>query len=82
MDYTVHGILHARMLEWVAVPFSRGYPPGVKLESVSPALAGGFFTTSATACGSVQISPFYNKSSRTELRTTILSMGLPLWLRL
>ena len=25
MDYTVHGILHARILEWVAFPFSRGY---------------------------------------------------------
>ena len=25
MDYTVHGILQARTLEWVAVPFSRGY---------------------------------------------------------
>ena len=24
MDYTVHGILWARMLEWVAFPFSRG----------------------------------------------------------
>ena len=24
VDYTVHGILQARMLEWVAVPFSRG----------------------------------------------------------
>ena len=24
MDYTVHGILQARVLEWVAVPFSRG----------------------------------------------------------
>ena len=24
MDYTVHGILQARMLEWVAVSFSRG----------------------------------------------------------
>ena len=23
-DYTVHGILQARILEWVAVPFSRG----------------------------------------------------------
>ena len=22
MDYTVHGILHARILEWVALPFS------------------------------------------------------------
>ena len=24
MDYTVHGILQARILEWVAVSFSRG----------------------------------------------------------
>jgi len=24
MDYTVHGILQARILEWIAVPFSRG----------------------------------------------------------
>ena len=24
MDYTVHGILHARILEWVPFPFSRG----------------------------------------------------------
>ena len=26
-DYTVHGILQARILEWVAVPFSRGISP-------------------------------------------------------
>ena len=26
MDYTVHGILQAGILEWVAVPFSRGSP--------------------------------------------------------
>ena len=25
MDYTIHGILQARILEWVAVPFSRGF---------------------------------------------------------
>ena len=27
MDYTVHGILQARTLEWVAIPFSRGNLP-------------------------------------------------------
>ena len=27
MDYTVHGILQSRVLEWVAVPFSRGTFP-------------------------------------------------------
>ena len=37
MDYTVHGILQARILEWVAIPFSRDLPnPGT--ESKSPAL--------------------------------------------
>ena len=25
MDYTVHGILQARILEWVAISFSRGF---------------------------------------------------------
>ena len=34
MDYTVHGILQARIQEWVAVPFSRGLPnPGIKPRS-------------------------------------------------
>ena len=29
MDYTVYGILQARILEWVAFPFSRGSNPGL-----------------------------------------------------
>ena len=34
MDYTVHGILQARILEGVAIPFSRGSSqPGIELES-------------------------------------------------
>ena len=37
MVYAVHGILQARILEWVAFPFSRGFPnPGIKPRS--PAL--------------------------------------------
>ena len=41
---SVHGLLQARILEWVAFP-SPGdlLDPGVK--SGSPVLAGGFFTT-------------------------------------
>ena len=31
MDYRVHGILQARLLEWVAVPFSRGIFPTQEL---------------------------------------------------
>ena len=31
MDYTAHGILQERILEWVAIPFSRGLTnPGIK----------------------------------------------------
>ena len=46
---SVHGILQARILEWVAMPFSRGSSQlGIKLASLaSPASAGGLFTTSA-----------------------------------
>ena len=34
MDYTIHGILHARILEWIAFPFSRGsLNPGSKPRS-------------------------------------------------
>ena len=46
----VHGILQARILEWVAISCSRGSShPGTEPTSLmSPALAGGFFTTSTT----------------------------------
>ena len=35
MDYTVHGILQARILEWVAFPFSRG-PSNPEIQPRSP----------------------------------------------
>ena len=46
---SVHGILQARIPEWVAMPSSRDLPdPGVEPASLTPpALAGGFFTISA-----------------------------------
>ena len=37
MDYTVHGILPARILEWVAIPFFR-YIPNPGIEPRSPTL--------------------------------------------
>ena len=37
MDYTVHGILQARILEWVSFPFSRGYS-----QARSPTLQADF----------------------------------------
>ena len=42
MDYTVHGILQARILEWVAISFSRGSSQPRDQTQVSP-VAGGFF---------------------------------------
>ena len=47
MDYTVHGILQARILEWVAFPFSRGSSQPRNRSQVS-CIAGGFFTSWAT----------------------------------
>ena len=49
-DFSVHVILQARILEWVAMPSPRDLPnPGIEPASLeSPALAGGFFTTSTT----------------------------------
>ena len=44
MDYTVHGILQARILKWVAFPFSRGSSQPRDWTQVS-CFAGGFFTS-------------------------------------
>ena len=43
MDYRVHGILQARILEWVALPFSRESSQPRDRTQVSH-IAGGFFT--------------------------------------
>ena len=37
----VHGILQTRILEWVAIPLSRGDLPNPGIELVSPALQAG-----------------------------------------
>ena len=42
---SVHGIFQARILEWVAISFSKG-SSGPGAEPVSPSLAGRFFTMS------------------------------------
>jgi len=44
MDYTVHGILQARILEGIAVPFSRG-PSQPRDQTQVSLIAGGFFTS-------------------------------------
>ena len=47
MDFRVHGILQARILEWVAVPFSRVSSQPRDQTQVSH-IAGGFFTSWAS----------------------------------
>ena len=47
VDYIVCGILQARILEWVAIPFSRGSSQPRNQTQVS-LIAGGFFSSSAT----------------------------------
>ena len=44
MDYTVHGILQVRILEWIAIPFSRGSSQPRDQTRVSH-LPGTFFTS-------------------------------------
>ena len=46
-NYTFHGILHARILEWVAFSFSMGSSQPQDRAQVSH-IAGGFFTIWAT----------------------------------
>ena len=41
MDYTVHGILQARVLQWVAIPFFKGFSQPRDQTQVSH-IAGGF----------------------------------------
>ena len=64
MDYTVCGILQARILEWVAFPFSRGSSQPREWTQVSH-IAGGFLSHQ----GSPRILewvayPFFNGSSQ------------------
>ena len=46
MDYAGHGILQARILEWVTFPFLRGFSQ--RDQTQVSHIAGGFFTVSAT----------------------------------
>ena len=58
MDYTVHGILQARILEWGAFPFSRGSSWPRNWTRVSH-IAGRFFTSWATREVSVSLALTY-----------------------
>ena len=56
-DSSVHGILQTKIQEWVAMPSSKDLPVIEPMSLMSSALAGRFFTTSATeearSCGNI-----------------------------
>ena len=64
-DYTVHGILQARILEWVAFPFSRGSSQPRDRTQVSR-ITGRFFTSWATREAQPTLSMRSTKYSRYE----------------
>ena len=57
---SVHGVLQARILERVTMLSSRG-SPGIEPKTLMfPALAGGFFTTSATWKALIDLTSHYS----------------------
>ena len=66
-DYSVHRILQARVLEWVAMPSSRGFFFDLEIEPkslMSPALGGGFLTSRTTW----EASSLFNDVKNEELK--------------
>ena len=65
MDYTIHGILQARTVKWIAVPFSRG-SSSPRNQTQDSHTAGGFFTSWATR--EAQRGPKWRQSHPTRKR--------------
>ena len=57
--FSVHGISQARRLEWVAIPFSRGFSQPRDQTRVS-CITGRFFTTEPPRKPSRETVPLYN----------------------
>ena len=74
---SAHGILQAKILEWVAMPSSRGssLPRNQTHVSSGPCNAGRFFTTEPP--GKPLIDPIQNKKFFTKSRTAALSNPFP-----
>ena len=87
MDYTVRGLLQARILEWVAFPFSRGCSQPRDRTQVS-LIVGGFFTSWATffptRCyknSEIRMNPYFNNVAwfLNFLSTPLLSLLYSYW---
>ena len=74
MDYTVDRILQARILEWVAFPFSRGSSQPRDWTQVS-SIASGFFTSWATREAWAKV----NLGTKTRFNISIVHFYRELW---
>ena len=77
---SVHGILQERILEWVAIPFSRGssWPRNRTLVSC---IADGFFAIRATRETHFKGKPFHFRTNTSHLSTPICAVAKkPTWL--
>ena len=68
MDYTIHGILQARILEWLAFLFSTGSSQPRDQTQVSH-IAGGFFTSWATREAKEAKREMFKKDSKVSILT-------------
>ena len=77
MDYTVHGILQTRILEWVAIPFSRESSQPRDQTQVSY-VAGRFFTSWAIrkACQNLVSMGFSRQEYWSELPEDLLDLWI------
>ena len=80
------GFPQARLLEWMAISYSKGSPnPGIEPVSLgSPALAGGFFTTEPPRKPLIKSTSYYpvptiriSRMSVVPQPTMTLSVGSP-----
>ena len=77
VDCTVHGILQARILEWVAFPFSRGSSQPRDRIQVSY-IAGRFFTSWATREAQlIRYTRLNNKEKEMATHSNILAWRIP-----
>ena len=79
---SAHGVFQTRVQEWVAVPSSRGscWPRNRTHVSTSPALAGGFFTTSVSWGDSVQNFIYKSSTGTKTIKTNISTCGPVLYI--
>ena len=68
MDYTIHGILQAKILEWVAFPFSTVSSQPRDQTQVSH-IAGGFFISWATREAQEAKREMFKKDSKVSILT-------------